>query len=130
MNTSDKSDRTAMMDQVGHWLANGRVGISSKTMALWLAFGRRNERDPHHNYPHDPDDLDRCLKLLEAAPLLRPELHRMAQLGPVWAALVARWDEIERSHLDEVGLGWTKAQSAPKTYELMRDVIDAARKAA
>ena len=47
---------------------------------------------------------------------------------PMWAALMERWDEIEACHLEEVRLGWAKAKSAPKTYDLMRSVIDAARK--
>lgn len=61
-------------------------------------------------------------------PELRPRFERMASVSPEWAALVARWSEIECSHLDEVGLGWTKARSASKTYALMREVIDGARK--
>lgn len=114
--------------EVALWMATCHTGISSETMALWLGHGLRNERWPSHNYPHDPDDFDRCLRLLQVAPSLRPELHQMAKLGPVWAALVARWDEIEQCHLDEVGLGWTKGRSADKTYALMREVIDSARK--
>ena len=116
--------------QVANWMANGERGISSETMAFWLAFGERNGQHPTHNYPHDPADFDRCLRLLAAAPLLRVLLPKMAEVGPVWAALVTRWDEIERSHLEEVGLGWTKARSAPKTYTLMRAVIDGARSSA
>lgn len=110
--------------QVIHWLAHGEVGFSSKAMAMWLAFDTV-PREPHC-HPHDPSDFDRCLKLLDAAPWLRENLHKMARLGHEWAALVSRWDEIEASHLDEVGLGWTKARSAPKTYALMREIIDGA----
>lgn len=44
-----------------------------------------------------------------------------------WAALIARWDEVEASHLEEVGLGWTKAWLAPKTYALMQEILDSAR---
>jgi hypothetical protein len=50
----------------------------------------------------------------------------MAHLSAEWAALVERWADIERSHLEEVGVGWTKAQSAPRTYELMRGILDRA----
>lgn len=103
------------------WLARGRTGTSSETMAFWLGFGVRRSGASH---PHDPDDLDCCLHLLAAAPTLRERLPRMADISPQWAALVDAWDEIERSHLDEVGLGWTKARSAPKTYALMRAAID------
>lgn len=114
--------------EVAKWMAHYPTGLSSMTMALFLAHGLVKEGG--RNHPHDPDDLDRCLQLLAVAPSLRAELPQMAKLSPVWAALVARWAEIERRHLDEVGLGWTKARSAPQTYKLMREVIDAARAAA
>ena len=115
---------TETNDQVIRWLATGEVGLSSRCMALWLAFGVRARIE----YPHDPDDMDRCLKLLVAAPELRDHLGRMADLGTVWAALVARWDEIEAMQMDEIGLNWVKAKSAPRTYKLMREVIDSALK--
>ena len=117
---------TETQTQVANWLANGEVGSSSKAMALWLAYGQRNN-DADWDHPHDPDDLDRCLKLLFLAPGLRKLLPMMAKLGPHWAALVARWDEIEVAHIAEVGLGWTKARSAPKTYALMRSILDPIR---
>jgi hypothetical protein len=106
--------------QVIKWLVHGETGESSKCMAFWLTFGER-ERWP--SYPHDPADLDRCLRLLAQAPGLRADLPKMAELSTEWAALMLRWDEIEASHLAEVGLGWTKARSAPKTYALMDSIL-------
>ncbi len=105
------------------WLCNGEVGSSSECMAMWLAFGEIGDV----NHPHDPADLDRCLRLLDAAPELRGVLTNMAKLSPSWNALISSWDAIEKSHLDEVGLGWTKARRAPKTYDLMRTVLEGAR---
>ena len=119
----------ATQEAVIGWLANGEVGASSKCMAMWLAFGKRT-RNEFGGYPYDPDDMDRCLKLLAIAPGLRERLPKMAELNKTWAALVARWDEIEAMQMDEIGLGWTKARSAPKTYALMQEVIDGARKKA
>ena len=121
MNTTEK--------QVIDWLANGEIGVSSKCMAMWLAFGKRTQA-AFGAHPHDPSDMDRCLKLLWRAPGLRKRLPKMAELDKTWAALVARWDEIEAMQMDEIGLNWTKAKSAPKTYALMREVIDGARKKA
>lgn len=117
------STQTAVID----WLANGEVGVSSKCMAMWLGFGKRI-RDPFGGHPHDPDDMDRCLKLLHHAPGLRELLPKMAELNKTWAALVAQWDEIEAMQLDEIGLNWTKARSAPKTYALMQKAIESAKK--
>lgn len=110
-----------------HWLANGRRGISSNTMVQHLT-GIATLGKWAGDIPHDPDDLDRCLKLLEAVPSLRPLLPRMGTYSKRWAALISRWEEIETSHLEEVGLGWTKAKSAPKTYALMTLIINAAGK--
>ncbi len=59
----------------------------------------------------------------DKAPGLRPLIPKMAEVSKDWAALVPRWDEVEASHLAEVGLGWTKARSAPKTYELMASIL-------
>lgn len=102
------------------WLANGETGISSKTMAFWLAFDVKMSDASH---PLDPTDFDRCLRLLDAVPEMRPHLPRMAKVSPQWARLVKHWDEVERCHLKEVGLGWTKARSAPETYYLMQRVL-------
>lgn len=103
------------------WLATGSKGRSSECMAMWLAFGKRANDGAH---PHDPDDLDRCLRLLCVATGLRRLLPKMAEVSPYWKALVERWDEIEQSHLDEAGLAWSKGRSAPKTYALMRSILD------
>lgn len=107
------------------WLADGEIGVSSKCMAMWLAFGKRT-RDAFGGYPHDPDDMDRCLKLLHRAPGLRERLPKMAELNKTWAAMVARWDEIEACQMAEIGLDWTKGGTAPKTYALMKEVQKAA----
>ena len=110
--------------QVAGWLANGEHGVSSNTMAMYLAFDIIPKDNSH---PHDPADFDRCLRLLAAAPVLRAELPRMERVSRVWRALVERWDELETLHLSEVGLGWTKARSAPKTYELMQQILYGAK---
>jgi hypothetical protein len=107
--------------KVVEWLAHGDRGMSSETMAFWLAWGEKGNSRSH---PYDPDDLDRCLRLLEQVPELRPLLPRMASVSDKWARLVANWERIEASHLDEVGLGWSKARRAPKTYAMMKEVLD------
>lgn len=104
--------------KVLNWIATGRVGASSKAMAM-AACGLPNDG----SYPHDPDDLNRCLLLLEAVPDVRDHFDKIAALGVVWSRLIGRWADIEASFLDEVGLNWNKAQDAPKTYALMREVI-------
>ena len=110
-------------NQVLDWLVSGETGMSSECMAMWLAFGRVAERGCA---PGDPADFDRCLRLLEAAPGLRELLPRMADVSREWEKLVRHWGELESVHLNEVGLGWTKSQTAPKTYKLMREILQGA----
>ena len=104
------------------WLANGRVGLSSKTMAM-TALG---VPVAEVNHPHDPDDLNRCLLLLKAAPVVREAFPKIAALSPVWAALIKRWDDIEASFFAECGLDWCKSTNGRATYALMRRVIESA----
>lgn len=111
---------TETQQAVIEWLANGHTGLSSETMAFWLTFQVKKDESSH---PWDSADFDRCLRLLDKAPQLRLNLHRMSDLSPAWAKLVARWEDIERQHLDEVGLGWTKAKRAPLTCALMKAVL-------
>lgn len=63
------------------WLACGERGISSNTLFTRLtgidAIGRDGS-----GHPRDPDDLDRCLKLLAALPELREQLPRMSEESP------------------------------------------------
>src|SRR5690606_2782385 len=100
------------------WIATGRVGASSKAMAM-AACGLPSDG----SYPHDPDDLNRCLLMLEAVPEERARFDKIAALSVVWSRLIARWSEIEAAFLDEAGRNWSKARSAPRTYQLMKEVI-------
>jgi len=106
-----------MKDKVLNWFATGRVGASSKVMAL-AAIEMPHDR----SHPYDPDDLNRCLLLLEAVPEIREHFNNVAAISDTWAKLIGRWDEVEQCFLDEVGRNWCKAHSAPKTYDLMKSV--------
>lgn len=113
--------KTPVFLKVIEWLANGNTGTSSKTMAFWLTF----EIKPlWHDTPHDPPDLNRCLLLLQLTPELRPLIPKMAEISERWARLVAHWDRIEQTFLDEAGIGWTKSKKAPKTYYLMKSAMN------
>lgn len=106
-----------MKNKILEWFATGRVGASSKAMAC-AAAGLPNDK----SHPYDPDDLNRCLLLLEAVPEIRGCMSKVAGISDTWAKLVERWDELEQSFLDEVGLDWAKARSAPNTYRLMKAI--------
>jgi len=106
-----------MKDKILNWLGTGRVGSSSKAMALCIAGAKGGNA-----HPLDPDDLNRCLLFLDAVPEARGHLDKLRELSPIWAKLVDRWAEIEASFLDEAGRDWCKARRAPKTYALMEKV--------
>lgn len=108
-----------MKDKILNWFGTGRVGASSKAMALHISGAQCDG-----SYPLDPDDLNRCLLFLKAVPEARAELPRMATLNRQWAALVARWDELESLFLSEAGEDWSLTQrGAPKTYKLMTEIL-------
>lgn len=100
------------------WLAGRDTGISSKAIMIHMLDGAPEE----HSYPSDPADLGRCLRLLALIPEWRGRILEMSAVGCVWAGLARRWDDLEKSMIDEVGIGWEKGRSAPRTYQLMRDI--------
>lgn len=109
-----------MQDKILTWFATGRVGASSKAMAIAVSGIASNEK----LHPSDPDDLNRCLLFLEAVPEARNHLDKVAALSDYWKALIHRFDEIEQTFLEEVGLNWSKGNSAPRTYNLMKEVLN------
>ena len=106
-----------MKEKILNWLVNGEVGESSKAMACAAI-----DLPSSGRYPHDPDDLNRCLLLLEQVPEMRGHMGKVAAMNKTWANLVERWDEIEQTFIQEVGLNWSHGRSAPKTYELMKSL--------
>jgi hypothetical protein len=97
------------------WLGCGDDGTSSA--AIWSVMMGRPPRsiDP----PHDPDDFGRCSRLLAAPWALgwRARLPEMGKLSPVWAAIAARWAEMEALFAEEYPTG-----QGPKLYALMKSL--------
>ena len=113
------------------WHLNGEHGVSSLAIFNYLHFGNVGGKW-FSNWPHDPDDLRRCEILLRAVPLLRRRFSEMRDVHPVWSALVDHWEGIVECMEQEVPGIFESAPhgSAPKSYALMRSVIDAAERAA
>jgi|CXWL01.1.fsa_nt_gi hypothetical protein len=110
-------------DEFAAWLRNGEVGISSKAIGCWILFGELDDRHGKFCYPYDPDDLNRCIKLLNRVPYLRERFVMMAAVCPAWARLVENWDAIEKCFLEEVGINWCVSHGGKKTYKMMSDAI-------
>ena len=111
-----------MEKKIIEWLVNGDTGISSELMAATACGIDRKKWGPRT--PSDPSDFNRCLKLLKAVPEVKNHMPEIANLSETWAALIERWDEVEKCFLEEVGLDWEKSRTkaARKTYELMKEI--------
>lgn len=112
------SEKASLERKILEWIATGSVGASSKAMAL-AACGIRSRAD----HPHDPSDFNRCLQLLDAVPEIRSHFNQVAALSSVWKRLITEWDELEECFITEAGPNWSKARSAPKTYEALAKVV-------
>lgn len=106
-----------IQSKVLRWIATGRVGASSKAMAMAAC-----DMPTDGAYPSDPADLNRCLLMLEAVPEVRQQFAKVAAISRPWANFIENWGKLEAMFLEEVGLNWSKAQSAPKTYEFMKSL--------
>lgn len=105
------------------WLAKDNTGLSSEFM-VFTALGIKSKRAGC--YPCDPADFNRCLVMLDRVPEVKNFFDVIAQSNPQWAAIIKNWDLIEQTFLEEAGFDWSKSQRAPKTYALMRNVIEGA----
>lgn len=77
------------------WAAGFSTGVSSKAI-LKVMLGDKPEDG--YCYPHDADDLGRCIGLLDAVPEYRDRIGEMSAVGPEWEALAARWSELEAAY--------------------------------
>lgn len=101
--------------RLAQWFATGRVGTSSKAIALWLSAGV-----PAEGPPSDPSDLDRCMKLLDEIPEWRARIPEMAQARASWGPFAERWEEL--CALFEEERAGRKDWSAPRTYAFMQQL--------
>lgn len=111
--------------EANEWLRTGERGLSSE--AIFSKLTGINILSPHPlgnaPHPYDPDDFQRCEKLLRAVPDFRARLNEMRKCSKEWNSLVENWDKIVTQFEKEVpGVfnGDIHNWSAPKTYLLMK----------
>lgn len=75
---------------VADWMCTGERGMSSEALCKHL-FGVPS--DAGNEYPVDYDDLQRCLKFMDATQA-HGRIGEMAAVSPAWQRLAARWPEI------------------------------------
>lgn len=119
-----RSDRGNGNRAIELWLAFGERGRSSEGIAF-AALGIKVDRQ--FDWPRDPDDLRRCLRLLDAAPAARPGLEVLAAGSPEWAALVAVWPALDATLREETHELLDLTGSAPRTYAMMREALEGAK---
>lgn len=108
-----------MKDKILRWLASGRTGLSSKTMAF-AALDMHQDDQWGIWHPLDPDDFNRCLILVTRVPEIKEHFDKIAKLSPAWKSIIKNWDTLEKCFIDEVGFDWCKGHRAAKTYDLMK----------
>lgn len=102
------------------WLRSGERGISSETIVDHL-FGVGVLCRGRGSHPHDPDDLRRCMLMLEACPSVRVRFDEMRRASRVWARLVDAWPRLTDSLRREMARDDGYAR---ETYATMREVIE------
>ncbi|HBE9179209.1 TPA: hypothetical protein KNH08_002085 [Serratia fonticola] len=80
---------------VSAWLDSDDTGASSLFMAYVLCHDRlrvwRGRKAPGNHYPRDPDDLGRCIRLIEAVPEFEGLIPEMADRSAHWTAVTSNW---------------------------------------
>lgn len=108
--------RSPVLPQAGmtiyEWLDCDDVGASSKYMASVLS----GAFFATHAHPRDPDDLGRCIRLVDSVPGLALPVTAMAVHGPEWAAVAEKWSswrELYRNGQNEELYSAMRAAYAP-----------------
>jgi hypothetical protein len=107
------------------WLARGERGLSSESIVEAVTGERIGRYERGVNHPHDPGDLRRCILLIEHVPLVALVFKdAMRDKSPEWKALVAAWDDLVALFREEEA---ENTGRAPRTYALMREMLEGAR---
>lgn len=118
--TEAEADQNAnVQDKAMWWIANGEVGMSSKTM--WFCLMGKNNDEVRH--PYDPADFSRCYKLLQAVPEWKKHLNRLKYLSEPWSNLVDNWDKLTEMYEQNVNEDW-KNYKKIGMYEFMQTLIN------
>jgi len=122
--------RPHLSEAARRWLSYGGVGASSAAM-FWGATGhvprgvKVNIEDPA--WPRDPEDLLRCLALVNSVPECANAPEAMRGKSEVWTRLADAWPSLVEA-IGAESLSWRsgKGNRAPKTYALMQRVLGGA----
>lgn len=106
------------------WLDSDDTGASSLYMAWCLSAGQfgywQGREQPEPAYPRDPDDLGRCIRLIEAVPEFGGKIHEMAHRGAHWLAVTTNWDRWVKMYYDENDDGTLVSEEMEAAYALAK----------
>lgn len=94
------------------WIANGEVGISSKTMWSALMGVPYDQAD----FPYDADDFRRCWLFAQTAELLPVDFEVICQVYPWWRNIYEIWHEMDVALANKDGHRIYELINEPKRY--------------
>ena len=100
-----------VISQLLHWFLNGETGLSSQTIARVLL---DDTTEAELNYPHDGQDLRRCMLLLRTIPETLSVLDVLEQRNVHWQELIADWPLLTKSLAHELGPHLDKNSATPQ----------------
>lgn len=110
----DAPEATSSIEQrAAWWIKRGDTGTSSLT--IWAAFTGGINPHVEDSWPHDPDDFQRCKKLLDLIPEWRGQLAVVTKIFPWLKPFTDRWDKFESLWEKEFPSG-----RCPKLYREMK----------
>lgn len=105
-NTRQKPPERLPIILFADWLVNGQPGLSSMSIVSRMTGNSCQgffEGLPNDFAPHDYGDFDRCMRLIEAVPLVRQHLHVMRDVSDEWKRIIDGFDELETAYKDADG---------------------------
>lgn len=106
------------------WLDSDDTGSSSLYMAWCLSGGQfgywQGRNQPEPAYPRDPDDLGRCIRLIEAVPEFGGKIPEMAHRGSHWLAVTTNWARWVEMYYDENDDGTLVSEEMEAAYALAK----------
>lgn len=107
------------------WLAIGERGASSNAIFQATIGVLLHELSNATAHPHDPDDLRRCLLLIEQSPSVAANFQHMRKVSPAWNELVEQWPII-CSTFEREAPNWRDPDAkwrAPNTFKLIKAAV-------
>lgn len=85
-----------MTKNLANWFFSHDTGASSKFMAVVHLGGEPDV----FRYPHDENDMHRCLSLVERCPEVRESFAKISSSCLQWGRIIPQWDDLRSTYLE------------------------------